>query len=223
MSEWWTYSLSDFLMFSARTWFRLLELYNRAVWPAHLAAAAAGIAIVVCALRCGERAGRGAAALLGLSWLWVAWAFHAQRYATISSAGNYFAAGFALQGLLLFWVATSRDRLRLGPVRTSTGRVGIGLLLFALLAYPLLAPLSGRSWLQAEVFAIAPDPTAAATLAVLSLSTRSAWLLWPIPLAWCGISAATLWTMHQPLSWLLPLVAVLALLAGRYRYAHQLD
>jgi NADP-dependent 3-hydroxy acid dehydrogenase YdfG len=33
MTEWWTYRLSDFLMFSARTYRRLFELYNTEVWP----------------------------------------------------------------------------------------------------------------------------------------------------------------------------------------------
>ena len=33
MSEWWTYSLSSFLLFSARTYYRLFELYNAEVWP----------------------------------------------------------------------------------------------------------------------------------------------------------------------------------------------
>ena len=34
MPEWWTYSLSDFLMFSPRTYYRLFELHNAAIWPA---------------------------------------------------------------------------------------------------------------------------------------------------------------------------------------------
>ena len=38
-SEWWTYSLSDLLLFSPRTYYRLFELYNEAVWPMHVAAA----------------------------------------------------------------------------------------------------------------------------------------------------------------------------------------
>ena len=47
MSEWWTYSLSDFLLFSPRTYYRLFELYNLAVWPAQIFTLALGIAIVV--------------------------------------------------------------------------------------------------------------------------------------------------------------------------------
>ena len=45
MSEWWTYTLSDFLLFSPRTYYRLLELYNLATWPAQFAGGAIGLAI----------------------------------------------------------------------------------------------------------------------------------------------------------------------------------
>lgn len=221
MSEWWTYSLSDFLMFSARTYFRLLELYNRAVWPAHLAAAAAGIAIAVCAVRGGgARCGRIATVLLGLGWLWVGWAFHAQRYATIHAAAGYFAVGFAAEGLLLLWTGVRRRAEPMIGARHGA-RAGVVLLLFALLGYPLLAPASGRPWAQAELFGIAPDPTAAATLGVLLLSARTGWLVWPVPLLWCAISGATLWSMHARDAWVLPLFALLALLLAGSRYARR--
>ena len=41
MSEWWTYTLSDFLLFSPRTYYRLFELYNDEIWPAQIAGAGA--------------------------------------------------------------------------------------------------------------------------------------------------------------------------------------
>jgi hypothetical protein len=33
MPEWWTYTLSDFLLFSPRAYYRLIERHNAAVWP----------------------------------------------------------------------------------------------------------------------------------------------------------------------------------------------
>ena len=67
MSEWSTYALSDLLMFSARTYYRLIELYNLAIWPLHLLAAVAGVTLVLCAL-CSD-SGRIAAVVLGLCWV----------------------------------------------------------------------------------------------------------------------------------------------------------
>ena len=50
MSEWWTYRLEDFLLFSPRVYWRMFELHNAAFWPLHLATLACGFAIVLLAL-----------------------------------------------------------------------------------------------------------------------------------------------------------------------------
>ena len=132
MSEWWTYSLSDFLLFSPRTYYRLFELYNLAVWPAQFFALVLGLAILALAFRRPAWHGRAVAAILAACWLWVAWAYLFARYDTINWAARYFAAGFALQALLLAWTGVVRDRLVMRPGQTIAGRIGLGL--FALRA-----------------------------------------------------------------------------------------
>ena len=80
--------------------------------------------------------------------------------------------------------------------------------------------LVGRPWRQAEVFGLAPDPTALATLGLLLLllpSRCSRWLLWPIPLLWCSISGMTLATMGAREAWLMPLAALLAVAIATFR------
>lgn len=196
MSEWATYSLTDLLMFSKRTYFRLFATYNNDIWPMQLLAAAIGIAVVAAVLRGGARPAKFAACLLGLCWLWVGLVFHLRYYATINTAGAYFAAAFVVQGMLLLWLG-----LRGGGLAASTppGALRGALLLFTLsglAGYPLLAPATGRPLVQAEVFGVAPDPTAIVTLGALALAGRR-WLLWPIPLLWCATSAATLATMWR--------------------------
>jgi hypothetical protein len=107
---------------------------------------------------------------------------------------------------------TVRGRIALAPVRSA-----LGVMLFAMLGYPLVATASGRAWRQMELFGVAPDPTALATLALLVSTARTAWPLLPIPLLWCAISGATLWTMRAPDAWVAPLGAVLVLCAIRRR------
>lgn len=211
MSEWWTYSLRDLLLFSQRTYYRLFELYNLEWWPLQIVALALGVAVFMLLRRGGERAGRVTALILALGWLWVAWAFHLQRYASINLAAGYFAWAFTVQALLLLWLGAVRGRLTPAPANRLLQRAGLGLVLFALLLYPLIGPLLGRSWPQAEVFGMAPDPTALATLGVLLFAgVRPAWLLFPVPLAWCLISGATLWAMDAPDFAVVPLAALLA-------------
>ena len=51
MSEWWTYSLTNFLLFSPRTYYRLFELYNAQVWPLQIVTLALGLAILILMMR----------------------------------------------------------------------------------------------------------------------------------------------------------------------------
>ena len=214
MSEWWTYRPSDFLMFAPRLYWRLFESLNLAWWPLPVLLPIVGWAWLLHLRRRGrEAAPRVQALVLGLLWLFVAWAFLWQRYAPINWAAEVFAAAFALQGLGLLlraalgWSPPGQSALR--------RRVGSGLLMWALLAHPLLASLDGRPWHQAEVFGLAPDPTAIGTLGWLLLFGGSP-LLWVVPLLWCAVTAATLATMGSAQA-LVPLAAALLALAAACR------
>lgn len=90
------------------------------------------------------------------------------------------------------------------------------------LGWPLLAPLSGRPWVQAEVIGLAPDPTATATLAVLLLGQYRAGFMAVLTAAlragasaWLLLSAATLFTMASPQGMVPLAAAALAWWAAR--------
>lgn len=222
MSEWWTYSLSDFLLFSPRTYYRLFELYNSAIWPLQLVALALGVAILVLLLRVGllrdvAWRGRAIAAMLVACWLWVAWAYFLERYDTINWAAGYFAVCFVVEAVLLVWTGIIRDRLRFRPGSDLIGRAGLCIFLFALFLHPLIGPFAGRPWLQVELFGVAPDPTAVATLGVLVAAHRTHWELLIIPLLWCAISGATLWTMQSPDALVMPVAAALVMVLAVWK------
>ena len=228
MSEWSTYRFADFLMFSASSYWRLIELYNRDLWPAHLAALASGLVVIVLAV--GRRPWGAAIACGGLAvaWLWVAWAFHLQRFADINTVAPAFAGAFAMGGLLLVAAAALGGRRPLAD-RSRLRRVcGIALLVVAVVVEPMLAGLAHRPWTQAEVFAMTPDPTVMATLGTLLLLPHRAsfvygrglsvfaGLLWIVPLVWAALSGATLWTLGSAQGLLLPAAALLALSAAAW-------
>ncbi|MDB5940437.1 MAG: conserved hypothetical rane protein [Ramlibacter sp.] len=212
MSEWWTYELSDFLMFSARTWQRTLELHNADRFPLQAAGTLAA-AWLLAMLRWREGwMARAALAATAAAWAFVAWAFHWQRYAPINWAAAYFAVGFALQAVLLAWQALARAPLAIAG-DGARGRIG-ALLLLAALLYPLLALAAGRPISRSEWFGLMPDPTVLATLGLLlCLRGGRPWLSMLLPLLWCAIGGATLWTLKSPEWFVLPLAGVLALLA----------
>jgi hypothetical protein len=211
MPDWLTYRLSDFLLFSPRTYYRMFELYHAEIWPIHVVVLASLVAIAVLLRREEEWPGRVIAGLLAAWWLWVAIAFHLRRYATINWSARYFAVLFAIQALLLVWYGVVRGRLRFRVSREPAAFMAVGVLLFAVVFEPVAGRIAGRAWRQVEIFGLTPDPTAIATLALLALSTaRPHRALLVIPVAWCAIGAATLWALGSPEAW----VVLLAVLSG---------
>lgn len=212
MPEWWTYSAEDFLLFSPRTYWRLIERHNEALWPAQLLTLLVGIAILWFLVRPRPWSHRAVAGSLAVLWAWVAWSFLWERYATINWAAAYVAPLFALQAVLL---ASVGGRLRWSFDRTGRGSVGLGLFLYALFLHPLTAVLVGRPMRGAEVFGITPDPTAIATVGLVLMAVgRWSWLLLVIPLLWCLAGWLTLYGMGAAESWVMLAAAGTAAGAG---------
>ena len=207
-------SLEDLLLFEPRVYWRLFALENEALWPAQPVLLAAGGLLVLCLLSGRRPSGRWLGPALGAAWLWTGWQFVALRYGAVNWAAPVLAWGLYAEAVLLAALGLAG---RLSLTRRGLGAgPGIGLLAAALFAWPFLAPLDGRPWGQAEVFAIAPDPTAIATLGLLALAVRSRWtaLLCIAPALWLAASALTLFTMGAWQGWAV-LAALIAGLAAR--------
>jgi hypothetical protein len=218
MTEWWSYTLSDFLLFSPRAYYRLLERTNEAVWPAQILTL--GIGLVILGLLPRPRAHQGlvVSVMLAILWGWIGWVFFWRGYSTINWAAVYIVPLFLLEALLLIWTGVVRKRLTFSQTRDAAGILGTALLTLALFVYPLIAPLAGRPWRQAEIFGVAPDPTVLATLGLLMLAReRPRWRLLVVPVLWCVISGATLWAMDSPDAWVPPLGALLVLAASIWK------
>jgi len=209
MSEWWTYTLADFLLFSPRVYYRLIERHNAAVWPGHLAAVALGVVVLALLHRPTAWQGRAVSGVLALLWAWVGWTFVWARYGTINWTAGYLAWLFAIEAGLLLWIGVARGGV---TFRAGRSRAGLGLFAVALALYPLLAPLLGRGVGQAEVFGVVPDPTAVGTVGLLVLADgKGRAALLAAPMAWCVLAGATLWAMGSAEAWLPALAIVVAM------------
>lgn len=217
MSEWWAYQPSDLLMFSPQTYYRLFELYNLGLWPAQILTLAAGVSIATLMVRGPRWRGRVVATLLALAWFFVAWGYFIDRYATINLVAPYFALGFVVQAVLLVVVGVILGHITFDGFKTLTAKAGIALFLFALVIQPLIGPLVGREWCGMELFGLAPDPTVVGTLGVLLAAGRIRWELFVIPVLWCAITGATLWIMKSSEAFLIPLIALLALVLAAHK------
>lgn len=216
MDDWLSYRLSDLILFSPQTYYRMFAQYHARIFPLQVIFLASAIALPIIMRRSPERAERVVAAVLAAWWLWVAIAFHLARYSTINWAARSFALVFAAQGLLLAWFALTHRRPRSMPNQLGA---------FGLFGVAALAPagslLAGRELTQLELIGVTPDPTAIATLAFAVTATRFRLALAIIPLVWCAIGGATLWALDSVEAWipLLGAIAGLGLLLRRRRPA----
>ena len=209
MDEWWAYRLSDLILFSDTTYYRLFELYNQDIWPLQLVTKALGLFVLLLLWRRPAWHGRVISLILVICWCWVAWSYHQQRFTNINIAAPYYAWLFYAQAGLLFWFGVIKDQFKFDLSTENTAYLGLAIYGFALVIYPFIGQLYGRPWMQMEVFGIAPDPTVLATLGLLLLSHhKHNWLLYVIPICWCLISGATLWVFESPDAFVLPFNAL---------------
>lgn len=212
MTEWSSYSLSDFLLFSVQAYEGMFEILNATLWPIHVLTFAIGVAIAVLVLRPGDASTRLVCGTLAVLWIWIGWHFLATQYAVINWAAAYVAPVFAAQGLLFGLFAVMPKWLNLGLPASVPSRLALALLLFAVALYPVASFALGRPWHSVEFFGISPDPTVVATLAILALSRGAlSRIAWVVPLLWCAISGLTLWGLGSAEFLIAPVAAVTAI------------
>ena len=192
MNGWANYQLQDFIPFTADIYFRLFERMGETFWPLHLLTLTLGVTALVLAL---TQRSRLACLLPAPLLVFVGITFFIQRYSELNWAGGYVGYAFITQAVLLVLIVLSGFGVDKSPRHTSPPVViGVAITLFGLIVMPLIAPLAGGSWYQAEMVGIHPDPTAMTTLglALILLRGVTLWVVAVIPVLWIVISALTL-------------------------------
>jgi len=217
MKEWLSYRLSDFVMFSARVYDRQIELHNERLAGLQILSIGFGIVLLWMCSRATSLTNRILPAVLGVGWVFVAWSFLWLRYAEINLLAEYAAPAFAAQGVALLALSLRGGGIAMQLPAGYFHYPALGFIAVAVLGFPLIAPAAGKPFATAEYFLMMPDPTALGTLAVLAFSaTPLRWLLMIVPVLWCVLSGAMLWTLDMPTAPVLavaaPILLVLAVL-----------
>lgn len=127
------------------------------------------------------------------------------------------AAGAGLEAALLAWTGAARGGLAPARDGSLSTRSGLAIYLIALAGLPALGLAMGRAAAQAEIFGLAPDPTALATIGLLLAARRIPWHLLILPLLWCANTGVTLWAMKVPDALAVPALAAAAILLAAAR------
>jgi hypothetical protein len=176
--------------FSVEQFLEVFARFNEAIWPAQVAAYVLAVAVVVLAVSGGRAAGAIVPALLAATWLFVGAVYHLAFFAKVNPAARLFGALFIVQALL-FAETASRRRLAFRFSPSLRAVVGLALVSYAAIMYPILGAALGHEYPRAPTFGVTPCPTTIFTFGVLLLSSgavpRS---LLVIPLAWSLVGAS---------------------------------
>ncbi|HQR99603.1 MULTISPECIES: DUF6064 family protein [unclassified Polaromonas] len=201
------------LPFTIEQFFGVFRLYNSTVWPAQvLLVLLAVLAIVFIALR-RPWSGAAVSAILALLWVWLGAAYHLAFFARINPVAYGFGALSIAGGLLFAWHGVICRRFEFAFDRSFRTGLGVALLAFALVVYPVWSTLAGHGYPELPTFGL-PCPTTIFTIGVLALAsgTRLRTVL-AVPILWSlvGSQAAFLLDVKPDLGLLVAGVAAAGL------------
>jgi len=155
----------------------LLEIfgtYNGAIWPMQIVTYVLGIAAVILTIKKTSYSDKIISAILAFLWLWsgVAWClvfFGQYRFV-------YYVAGIMLiaQGALLFLYGFGmiKPTLSFKFRSDSYSVIGILVILYAMVIYPIIGQLTELSYPKAPIFGVAPCPVCIFTFGLLLLACK---------------------------------------------------
>ena len=187
--------------------------YNNAIWPIQIAAYVLGAISIASPLRRTLAADRVIAGILAAMWLWTGIAYHGIFFAKINRAAYLFGALFVIQGAYLLYSGVYHDRLRFGLGDGPTVWIGVALVIYAAILYPLIGMWTGHVYPEMPVFGVTPCPVTIFTFGMFLLTTQpiSRWLL-VIPFIWSLIGGSAAVLLHVPQVWLLRVSGFIAVL-----------
>jgi Family of unknown function (DUF6064) len=199
------------LPFTLEQFLNVFATYNKAIWPAQIAAYVLGAIAVAALLEPGRASDRVVSAVLGLMWLCTGVLYHGIFFSSINKAAFAFGVLFVVEGAALLYAGIVRDGLRFASNYDFRAVIGVGFILYASLVYPLIGIATGHPWPVLPMFGVAPCPVTIFTFGLFLMTTRhfSYWLL-VIPFVWSliGGSAAILLDVRQ--DWLLLVSGLIA-------------
>jgi hypothetical protein len=175
--------------FTVEQFFGVFREYNEAVWPAQLLLLGLALAALIAALVPRSWSGIVVSLILAFLWAWLAVAYHFLFFSRINPLAYVF-GGVSLAGaLVLGWQGAIRRRLRFRWAGDVRAMIGVILVVFALVVYPLWSWFAGHRYPAMPTFGL-PCPTTIFTLGVLAFLAkpypRSPFV---VPILWCTVGA----------------------------------
>lgn len=196
--------------FSTEQFFEVFAAYNQAVWPMQIIFNVATLLIIALVFFPNRFSNHIITILLSFLWLWMGFMYHIRFFSAINKAAWGFGILFILQGLLFTYYGQIKQLLVFKIKEGMMTVAGYIIILYALLAYPVMAIFLGHWYPSTPTFGL-PCPTTMFTLGLLLLTDKKVPIpVIIIPLLWSviGFAAAIKFGMWEDTGLLISAIMV---------------
>lgn len=151
--------------FSTEEFLNVFRVYNESIWPLQILFNLAAIILIIFLFKRNSVSDRIITYTLSFFWLWIGIIYHLIFFTQINPAAYVFAVIFILQGVF-FFLAGLKNKFQYLYQRNFSSVLGIVLILYALLIYPMLGYLQGHIYPSNPTFGL-PCPTTIFTFGML--------------------------------------------------------
>jgi len=178
--------------FTVEQFLEVFRNYNQAVFPMQIIFYMLSVVAIYLAFRPTSISDNIISVILALLWLWMGIVYHLVFFTAINKAAYLFGTVFILQGILFLIFGVFQSKLSFKFHSGICGWLGLILILFALIVYPVLGYTLGHRYPSSPTFGL-PCPTTIFTFGLLLLNYKNSPVaIIIIPFIWSviGFSAA---------------------------------
>jgi len=205
------------LPFSTEQFLDVFSNYNESIFPLQILFFLLALVAVFLLMRPSGSSGVIISSILAFLWLWMGSVYHIIFFSMINKAAFAFGGLFIMQSILFLYFGVFRNDLSFRIGRDFNSLLGMLLIVYSLVIYPVLGYFLGHVYPSSPTFGL-PCPTTIFTFGILLMNVKK-WniVLLIIPFLWSviGLSAALQLNMYEDIG--LIVSAFLVLLMFIYR------
>lgn len=180
------------LPFTPEQFLNIFEYYNLSIWPFQIVLNLLAILIIFLCFKIFKYNNKIISGLLAFFWIWIGIVYHWIYFTSINKAAYVFGLFFIVQGMIFIFTGIFREKLIFRFQINIYSAIGIIIIFYALIIYPLLGHFLGHIYPKSPTFGL-PCPTTIFTFGIL-LFTENKFpkYVMIIPLIWSiiGFTAA---------------------------------
>ena len=186
-------------MVSVEQFFELIKSYNNTFWPLIFITYFLGLMIIYLSRNKSENSDKIISGILAFLWIWSGLVFWIGTFGSytftmfdISIPGMWImlGIGFIVQGCIFIFFGIMKSSLSFKIEKNNYFYLGIILIIYAMVLYPIIGFLTGRPYPVYPTFGIAPCPITIFTFGILFWTNKKVnviIIIFPLIYSLCGI------------------------------------